>query len=156
MSAQIIKSLDELAPIFRRPADKWIEQVNRLLLPRGLVVRVTETYRTAERQNELFGLGRNAKGQVIDARKIVTKTTDSNHERRVALDWVPYNPKTKAVLYDSEIYDEVYTKIPLSKYGLERYAWEYPHIQLAGGQVKATELGLYQNIPLGKLPKGVM
>lgn len=156
MPATIIKGLDELAPIFRRPAEKWIAAVNARLSTKGLVVRVTETYRTAERQNELFRLGRNAKGQVVDPRKIVTKTLDSSHEYRIALDWVPYSPTTKEVFYNSKIYDEVYANVVLGEYGLERYDWEYPHIQLRGGQAKATKLGLFQNIALGKLPKAAM
>ena len=148
-----IKDMKELAPVFRRRFEAWVLEANKVLALKGLVVRVTETYRSAERQDYLYALGRNSKGQVIDAKQVVTYTQDSSHEYRIAADWVPYDPKKRVVLYDRAIYGAVYKAVPLGAFGLERYIWESPHVQLAGGQKAAAKLGIKANMPFKDLPK---
>ncbi len=127
----------------------WIKTANIALAPRGLKVHILETYRTAQRQEELFAQGRNRKGQIVDRRKVVTFTTDSLHEYRLAVDWCPARVsktgKVLEVFWDEGLYNEVYRKAPPKNYGLELLDWERPHLQIVGGYATAKKLGIKSN-----------
>jgi len=76
----VIKSLDELNSPTKRLAVRFLAAANRFLLPYGLRLVVTETYRTQARQNYLWMFGR-----VIPGRKR-TWTRTSRHTKRDAVD----------------------------------------------------------------------
>jgi hypothetical protein len=131
----------------------WIADANKFLAARGWSLQILETYRTAERQNELWRQGRNKNGAVTDPKKIVTYTTDSLHEYRLAFDWCPArrDPKTGKILeipwQNPDLWDAVYAAVPPSKYGLEVLSWERPHLQIAGGYATAKKLKITANQP---------
>jgi hypothetical protein len=67
------KDLNELNPEFRKKVDLFLKEV-------WDKIRVTEWYRSQERQNWLHDQGRKRKG------KIVTWTRSSKHTQRIAID----------------------------------------------------------------------
>lgn len=73
---QAISDLNELTPKTRKKAYKFLERCEE----EGLDVIITETYRTKERQDYLYSLGREVDGN------IVTWTKNSRHTDRYAFD----------------------------------------------------------------------
>ena len=75
-TSQIITDLDELSPKTKELANEFLEKCEE----NGLSVRITETYRTQDRQDMLYEQGRTTDGS------IVTWTRNSNHSKRRAFD----------------------------------------------------------------------
>lgn len=75
---EAITALDQLGPRTERLAHKFLEQCAN----EGLPVRIIETYRTKERQEYLYSLGRDIPGDVV------TWTKNSKHTKRRAFDIV--------------------------------------------------------------------
>jgi len=73
---QVIKDIAELTPIAQKACKAFLYECEQ----QGLKVRITETYRSQERQNELYAQGRTKAGQ------IVTWTKNSRHTSRRAWD----------------------------------------------------------------------
>lgn len=71
----------DLLPLVKRQADKLVQEMELLNLP----IRITEGYRSPERQNELYAQGRNG-----DKRPVVTKAKagESLHQYGVSIDVV--------------------------------------------------------------------
>ncbi len=74
--SKVIKDLSALLPCAKKAAELFLKECEKA----GLKVRVTETYRTQERQNELYQQGRTKPG------KVVTWTKNSRHTSRRAWD----------------------------------------------------------------------
>lgn len=75
-TSENISNLDELSPKTRGLANKFLERCEE----EGLSVRITETYRTQERQDMLYEQGRITPGPVV------TWTRNSKHSSRRAFD----------------------------------------------------------------------
>lgn len=75
-TSEIIKDLDELSPKTKELAIEFLEKCEK----NGLSVKITETYRTQERQDMLYEQGRSTDGL------IVTWTRNSKHTNRRAFD----------------------------------------------------------------------
>ena len=75
MSA-VIKDISELTPKAQEACNAFLKVCEQ----RGLKVRITETYRSQARQNELYAQGRTTAG------KVVTWTKNSRHTSRKAWD----------------------------------------------------------------------
>lgn len=73
---EVIKDIAELTPMAQRACRLFLLKCEG----QGLKVRITETYRSQERQNELYAQGRTKPGQ------IVTWTKNSRHKSRRAWD----------------------------------------------------------------------
>ena len=71
-----ISDINELAPTLRRAAAEFLCRTAAA----GLAARITETFRTRARQEELYAQGRTAPGNVV------TWTLNSAHTHRVAFD----------------------------------------------------------------------
>lgn len=78
----VVSDLDELTPKTRELALKFLERCEE----EGLKVRITETYRTQERQDKLYDQGRRTKGNVV------TWTKNSKHTKRRAFDICEQGP----------------------------------------------------------------
>ncbi len=74
-----IRDLNELLPKVAELAEKLIAECKE----QGLEIRITETYRSQERQNELYAQGRTKPGNIVTWAKI------SMHTSRKAFDIVP-------------------------------------------------------------------
>ena len=72
----VIRDIDELLPMAQKACKLFLAECEK----QGLAVLMTETYRTQERQNELYARGRTKLG------KIVTWTKNSRHTSRLAWD----------------------------------------------------------------------
>ena len=72
----VIKDISELTPTAQKACNAFLYECEQ----QGLKVRITETYRSQERQNELYAQGRTNTGQ------IVTWTKKSRHTSRRAWD----------------------------------------------------------------------
>ena len=70
------RSIDELSEVAQKACRVFLEECQR----QGLKVLITETYRSQERQNELYKQGRTTSG------KVVTWTKHSRHTSRRAWD----------------------------------------------------------------------
>lgn len=73
---QIIRDISELTPTAQQACKAFLYKCKQ----QGLKVRITETYRSQERQDELYAQGRTKPG------KIVTWTHNSRHKSRLAWD----------------------------------------------------------------------
>lgn len=69
-----------LLPLVARQADKFVKEMDML----GLPIRITEGYRSIERQNELYAQGRTTKGNIVTQ----AKGGESLHNYGVAIDIV--------------------------------------------------------------------
>ncbi|MCL2461031.1 MAG: M15 family metallopeptidase [Defluviitaleaceae bacterium] len=76
MAASAIRDITQLSPVMQRGAAEFLKRCQAA----GLPVLITETYRTPERQKELYAQGRTAPGAVV------TWTTTSPHMYRCAFD----------------------------------------------------------------------
>ena len=74
--SSICKSISELTPNAQLACNRFLKECRSL----GLKVRITETYRSQQRQNELYAQGRTKSGN------IVTWTRNSRHTSRRAWD----------------------------------------------------------------------
>ena len=70
----------DLLPLVKRQADKFVQEMEML----GLPIRVTEGYRSPERQNELYAQGRTTKGPIVT----IAKAGQSQHQYGNAIDIV--------------------------------------------------------------------
>jgi len=70
----------DLLPLVKRQADKLVQEMEML----GLPIRITEGYRSPERQNELYAQGRTTKGNIVTN----AKGGESNHNHGCAVDVV--------------------------------------------------------------------
>ena len=70
----------DLLPLVKRQADKFVQEMEML----GLPIRITEGYRSPERQNELYAQGRTTKGPVVTN----AKAGESQHQYGNAIDIV--------------------------------------------------------------------
>jgi len=77
--SQACRDLNELLPYVKELAQQLVAKCSQI----GVPICITETYRSQERQNELYKQGRTTKGQ------IVTWTKNSKHITRRAFDFVP-------------------------------------------------------------------
>jgi len=75
------RSLDELLPVVREKATKFID----LCKKQGIDVIITSTYRDFESQNELYAQGRTKIGKKVTN----AKGGQSYHNFRVAFDFAP-------------------------------------------------------------------
>lgn len=70
-----------------------ITQVIEAMAAKGLYFRVTEAFRTAEYQDQLYAKGRDAAGNIVDLRKVVTYARGSAmkswHQFGMAVDMIP-------------------------------------------------------------------
>lgn len=76
-----IDLIGQLRPNCKERAVRWMDAA----FARGWEFRITETYRSQQRQNELYTIGRRGK----QGEKPVTYTRDSKHTQRIALDVYP-------------------------------------------------------------------
>jgi hypothetical protein len=116
------RDLNELEPITRAAAIKYIADAKKL----GYDLLVTDTVRTLARQLWLWASGRTRKGPIL------TMTIDSVHLYRRAFDVTVL--RNGVARYD--LLEELYKKLPPSKYGLELLPWEKPHMQIKGANGK--------------------
>ena len=70
----------DLLPLVKRQADKFVQEMEMM----GLPIRITEGYRSIERQNELYAQGRTTKGNIVTK----AKGGESLHNYGVAIDIV--------------------------------------------------------------------
>lgn len=118
-----ISSIDELNDKTKEALTLFL----RIAKDKGLNVIVTETYRTQERQDYLYSLGRTAEGSVV------TWTKNSNHTKRNAFDIAK---NVEGHEYDDVDFFQKCAEIAKS-IGLEAgYYWEkgqqdMPHFQMA-------------------------
>lgn len=73
---KLYKSINELKPIAQKACELFLEKCKE----KGLKVKITETYRSQDRQNELYEQGRTSGGNVV------TWTKTSKHTSRMAWD----------------------------------------------------------------------
>jgi peptidoglycan L-alanyl-D-glutamate endopeptidase CwlK len=103
---------------------------------RGLAVDVFETWRSPMRQGSLYAQGRTAPG------KVVTKADawESFHQYGLATDLVFRSP-SGGWTWDGDWagVDAVVRAVG----GLERVAWEKPHVQMTGGLAVADAMKIY-------------
>jgi peptidoglycan L-alanyl-D-glutamate endopeptidase CwlK len=132
------KNLDHLHPLFRTPFDQWLAHARGL----GFKILVYETFRTPARQKYLYSIGRT----VAPLGRFVTYTLDSCHRYGIAADLVCLNANGTA---NWNGYDKLYKAAPPSAYGLELLDFERPHVQLAGGQLRAAKLGIVRDVIVG-------
>lgn len=76
-----LAKIAELLPNCQERAKRWMKEA----FDRGWEFTIHEAYRTQERQNELFKIGRTVK----QGSPVVTYTRSSNHTKRVAIDVYP-------------------------------------------------------------------
>jgi len=121
ITAEKIKTLE---PSFREKVIEWL----RLMKSAGVNPYIYEGYRTPERQDELYALGRSKKGRIITN----AGAWQSYHQYRFAFDWVPLRQEIKSGLYEANWDDENAYRVgqkvgePL---GLKWLSWETPHLQ---------------------------
>ena len=133
-----INDLNELRPDFKASFLKWYNAANRAMANLGYAVGITETYRTQERQEYLYKLGRVA-GYGTPGRP-VTWTKDSNHAYRIAADF--HIKKDNRAVWDVELYKKLYELVPPEDYGLESLApTEWAHLQIKNADNVRTDWG---------------
>ena len=72
------RDINELLPVMQRAAREFL----RRCAQSGLKVQIIETYRSPERQRQLYAQGRTVPGRVV------TRTTTSPHMYRIAFDFI--------------------------------------------------------------------
>lgn len=80
MSTEICKDLDELHPKVKVLAFKLLEECKKA----GLNIKISETYRTPERQDYLYSQGRSRSGNIVTYSK--GSSMSSYHQWRLAFD----------------------------------------------------------------------
>ena len=131
-----INDLNELRPDFKAVFIKWFNAANRAMANLGYGVGITETYRTQERQEYLYKLGR-VQGYGTPGRP-VTWTKDSNHAYRIAADF--HIKKDNRAVWDVALYKKLYELVPPEDYGLESLApTEWAHLQIKDADNKRTD-----------------
>ncbi|GHG37616.1 hypothetical protein GCM10017784_35050 [Deinococcus indicus] len=146
MSTAQNRSMDALAQAYRDCIEPWLAAVRAA----GLGVMVIETHRTRERQEYLFGQGRQG---VPYARSgdVVTWTLDSLHRYGLAADVCPVVNGT--ISWNVADYQRLHRAAPPAKFGLELITnksggvLEWPHLQIAGGYAAAQRLGITRDSP---------
>ncbi|WP_299427950.1 hypothetical protein [uncultured Meiothermus sp.] len=125
---------DTLHPNFRPAFERWREAANAWLATtygQGQAsVLIVETFRTAERQEWLWKIGR-VRGYGVFGRP-VTWTTDSAHEIGHAVDVVPQLRQGQRWVARWDLLAELYKAVPPGQYGLETIPGELPHLQTRG------------------------
>lgn len=154
MTAPQDRDLNHLHPYMRERLEPWRAAVAKA----GLNYLIYETFRTAQRQVDLYAQGRTAPGAVV------TYTLDSTHEYGLATDGVPlvWDKARQVWMQDwsHAAYDRIYTAVPPSRYDLELLSWEKPHLQVRGvngprqdqsASVFAARLGIKANQLVGSV-----
>ncbi|MDD5770408.1 MAG: M15 family metallopeptidase [Candidatus Gracilibacteria bacterium] len=119
---QIYKGLDKLNPRFKEKVELFLKDV-------GDKIIITESWRSQERQNYLYSLGRTTPG------KTVTWTKDSEHTKGLAID-IAFNGKE---LYPNDIYlwkeiSEIAKKYQID-WGYDLWKTDKPHFQDNGKEL---------------------
>lgn len=120
--SSVIKDISELLPNARRACELFMLECGKA----GLKVRITETYRTQERQNELYAQGR------TNAGRIVTWTKKSRHTSRLAWD-ICQNIKGKEYDNSDGFFDrcgDIASKLGI-KWGGKWKTPDRPHFEVA-------------------------
>jgi peptidoglycan L-alanyl-D-glutamate endopeptidase CwlK len=73
------RSLDDLHPDLKPICQKWLDRCHA----QSINVRVIETYRSAQEQDRLFAIGRDANGHVIG--KTITKARGGRSKHNITL-----------------------------------------------------------------------
>ena len=129
------RDVNELRPDFRTQLIKWMNACNRFLKD-GKQVRISETYRSQERQQWLYNHGR-VKGCGTPGR-FHTWTLDSNHKYRIAADI--FIQENGAAIWNPTIYKSLYAQVPPSAFELETLEpLELVHIQLKDATQRRTD-----------------
>lgn len=123
--AQICKDIKELDKDTQEGLEIFLEECTK----QGLKLRVTETYRTVERQKELYAQGRTTKGSIVTNCDGIKKV--SIHQTRRAFDVC----NTAGDLYDKSILNKA------GQIGVElgfiwggSWGWDSPHFELPKGK----------------------
>jgi peptidoglycan LD-endopeptidase CwlK len=132
------RNSNHLHPLFREPLEAWLTATRA----KGFRVLVYETFRTPQRQKYLYAIGRT----IAPFGHYLTYTMDSCHRYGLAADQVPLAPNGKALWSG---YDALYKAVPPAAFGLELLSFERPHLQLAGGQARARQLGIQRDVMVG-------
>lgn len=128
------KKIMELHPAIREKAIKHIELAEQA----GISLRITDALRTFERQQELYNIGRDEKGNIIAPGKIVTKARPgtSMHQYALAYDVVPV--ENGKLNWNSKMWNIIGSLG--ERVGLEWGGrWKFidkPHFQISGYSVK--------------------
>lgn len=121
--SEICRDISALTPAAQRACAAFMDECARLNLP----VRITETYRSQERQNELYAQGRTKGG------KIVTWTKKSRHTSRRAWDIVKVKGNGAADYSDTAFFKrcgQVAAGLGISWGGLWKTP-DMPHFEVA-------------------------
>lgn len=125
------RSLDELHPLVKEKAVKFIEECDKV----GIDLLVTSTYRDHESQNELYAQGRTKAGNVVTN----ANGGQSFHNWRCALDIVPLRngkPVWGTTGADGDLWNKVGTigeSCGLEWAGRWKKFKEMAHFQYTGG-----------------------
>ena len=130
-------SAARLQTVYPELAHRWI-QVDQILTAKGIIVRIDQALRTWQQQAELWALGRDSQGNIVDRTKVVThaRPGESYHNYGLAIDFVPMQDGQP--IWDRT--NPVYAKTieVAESYGLVSGShWpepktDYPHLQLTG------------------------
>jgi len=126
----VCRDLNELTPETKYLANLLLRKCKE----QGIGIQITETYRSQERQNELYAQGRTIQG------KIVTWTLNSLHKTRKAFDFVPI-VNGKANWNDLILFKrvgEIGKSIGLT-WGGDWKTPDRPHFQYDGGTIKMED-----------------
>lgn len=117
--SSICRDISELTPAAQKACRLFLAECTK----RGIPIFITETYRSQERQNELYAQGRTKPG------KIVTWTLNSRHTSRRAWD-IAVDGKE---LYDMEVIKkagEAGRKLGIIWGGNWEFTPDYPHFEV--------------------------
>jgi peptidoglycan L-alanyl-D-glutamate endopeptidase CwlK len=120
-----LKKPDTLLPEVQRRADRLIKMMEQA----GHPIRITETYRTAQRQNELYSQGRTKPGQIVTN----ARAGESFHQWKVAFDVVFIKEGFNAPNSLWELLGEVGEGIGLEWGGRWTSFPDRPHLQYTAG-----------------------
>lgn len=121
------RAIEELHPKLREMAKELVLSCEK----QGIPVGISETYRTRNRQDDLFAQGRTTPGKIVTYAR--GRTMSSYHQWRMAFD-VFINQKGKA--YDEKLLrqvGEIGQKIGLEWGGAWLSFVDMPHFQYTGG-----------------------
>lgn len=133
------RDMNLLHPTFRPRIERWLAKARSA----GFNVRVTETFRTMERQRWLYASGRSRPGP------IVTNTLKSSHRMGIAVDIVLINSNGSAN-WDVAAYQRLYRLVPPKDFGLATLEpFEWVHLELPGGWSTGSQLGIVADVVVG-------
>jgi peptidoglycan L-alanyl-D-glutamate endopeptidase CwlK len=117
----------ELRPGFQTRVRAWLAACEDA----GLVIYIYEGFRTCQRQNELYAMGRTKKGTIVTN----AQAGQSMHQYKLAIDFVPLIPAKAAGMWDAawgkpdeaRLYKQA-QKLA-AKFQLRPLSWETPHLE---------------------------